>query len=264
MAGVKPQYITEKKHVEDSFLAQLKGLGWEVLTLDMHHQKPAESWRDSFDAVVLLPKLREALARINDWLDDEQIEEAVGKIVDLHGGDLLANNQHVLRLLLEGTTTDRNRKTGEVSPTVRYVDFDRRDNNSFVALCQFKVRIPGTDRHIVPDITLFLNACPSPSSSANRRRSRSPSPMPSTRCSATASSAATRGKGTGGSSTTTSFSSPPTASRRRPAPSPPGTRSTSTVGQTLTRSPSTTSNTAPPPPTSSSASSPACSPETTS
>jgi len=160
MASAKPQYITEKKHVEDSFLAQLKGLGWEVLTLDMHHQKPADSWRDSFDAVVLLTKLREALARINGWLDDEQIEEAVGKIVDIHGGDLLGNNQHVLRLLLEGTTTDRNRKTGEVSPTVRYVDFDHRDNNSFVAVCQFKVRIPGTDRHIVPDITLFLNGLP--------------------------------------------------------------------------------------------------------
>ena len=92
MSGAKPQYITEKKHVEDSLLAQLKGLGWEVLTLNMHHQKPADSLRDSFDAVVLLPKLREALAKINHWLDDEQIEEAVGKIVDLHGGDPLANN----------------------------------------------------------------------------------------------------------------------------------------------------------------------------
>ena len=160
MAGAKPQYITEKKHVEDSFLAQLKGLGWEVFTLDMHQQKPAESWRDSFDAVVLLPKLREALAKINDWLDDEQIEEAVNKIVEIHGGDLLANNQHVLHLLLEGTTTDRNRKTGEISPNVKYIDFTHGDNNSFVAICQFKVRIPGTDRHIIPDITLFLNGLP--------------------------------------------------------------------------------------------------------
>jgi type I restriction enzyme R subunit len=160
MASAKPQYITEKKHVEDSFLAQLEGLGWEVFTLDMHQQKPAESWRDSFDDVVLLPKLRESLAKINDWLDDEQIEEAVNKIVNTPGGDLLVNNQHVLNLLLEGTTTDRNRKTGEISPTVKYVDFKNKDNNSFVAVCQFKVRIPGTDHHIIPDITLFLNGLP--------------------------------------------------------------------------------------------------------
>jgi type I restriction enzyme, R subunit len=160
MASSKPQYITEKKHVEDSLLAQLKGLGWEILTLDMQQQKPAESWRESFDDVVLLSKLREALSKINPWLDDEQIEEAVTKIVSLPGTDLLSNNEHALHLILEGTTTDRNRKTGEVSPTVSYVDFKNPDNNSFVAICQFKVRVTGTDRHIVPDITLFLNGLP--------------------------------------------------------------------------------------------------------
>lgn len=160
MATGKPRYITEKKHVEDSFLAQLEGLGWEVFTLDMHQQKPLESWRDSFDDVVLLPKLRESLAKINDWLDDEQIEEAVNKIVNLPATDLLANNQQVLHLLLEGTTTDRNRKTNEISPNVKFVDFDNPDNNSFVAICQFKVRISGTDRHFIPDLTLFLNGLP--------------------------------------------------------------------------------------------------------
>jgi len=160
MAGAKPRYITEKRHVEDSFLAQLDGLGWEVLTLDPHQQKPIESWRDSFDDVVLLPKLRESLAKINGWLDDEQIEETVSKIVNLPEADLLANNQHVLHLLLEGTTTDRNRKTQEISPTVKYIDFDNPENNSFVAICQFKVRILGTDRHFIPDITLFLNGLP--------------------------------------------------------------------------------------------------------
>jgi len=160
MAGAKPQYITEKKHVEESFLAQLKGLGWEVFTLDMHQQKPSESWRDSFEDVVLLPKLREALKKINDWLDDDQIEEALNKILNLPGTDLLSNNQHVLNLLLEGTITDRNRKTQEISPTVNYIDFKNPENNSFCAICQFKVRIPGTDRHFVPDITLFLNGLP--------------------------------------------------------------------------------------------------------
>src|SRR5215213_5740825 len=144
MATGKPRYITEKKHVEDSFLAQLDGLGWEVLTVDAHQQKPLESWRDSFDDVVLLPKLRESLAKINDWLDDEQLEETVSKLVNLPATDLLANNQYVLHLLLEGTTTDRNRKTNEISPTVKFVDFDNPEKNSFVAICQFKVRIPGT------------------------------------------------------------------------------------------------------------------------
>ena len=53
-----------------------------------------------------------------------------------------------------------NRKTGEKSPTVRFIDFKHRDNNRFIAVCQFKVRILGTEHHIVPDIVLFLNGLP--------------------------------------------------------------------------------------------------------
>jgi type I site-specific restriction-modification system R (restriction) subunit len=40
------------------------------------------------------------------------------------------------------------------------VDFKHRENNSFIAVCQFKVRILGTDHHIIPDVVLFLNGLP--------------------------------------------------------------------------------------------------------
>jgi type I restriction enzyme R subunit len=160
MASVKHQHITEQQFVEDSFLAQLRGLGWETVVLEMKNQKPIESGRDSFDEVVMLPALRASLAKINDWMDDEQIEQAVRTITNFSGGNLLTNNQHVLQLLLEGTSVDRNRKTGEVSPTVNYIDFKHPENNLFTAVSQFKIRIPGTDGHIFPDIILFLNGLP--------------------------------------------------------------------------------------------------------
>jgi type I restriction enzyme, R subunit len=63
-------------------------------------------------------------------------------------------------LLLENTSVNENRKTGEKSPTVRFIDFRHRDNNRFIAVCQFKVRILGTEHHIRPDIVLFLNGLP--------------------------------------------------------------------------------------------------------
>ena len=56
--------------------------------------------------------------------------------------------------------TVHNRQTGEKSPTVRFVDFMCCDNNRFIAVCQFKVRILGTEHHIIPDIVLFLNGLP--------------------------------------------------------------------------------------------------------
>lgn len=152
--------LDEKNHVEEPFLNQLAGLKWDVIRLEMKGQKPEGSFRDSFTEVVMLPKLREALHQINPWMDDDQVEEVARRITTPISRDLLENNQHVLKLLLEGTSVDENRRTGEKSPTVRYVDFERRGNNSFIAVSQFKVRIPGTDQHIIPDITLFLNGLP--------------------------------------------------------------------------------------------------------
>jgi type I restriction enzyme R subunit len=45
---------------------------------------------------------------------------------------------------------------------VRFVDFDSDPlaNNRFIAVCQFKVRIIGTEHHIIPDIVLFVNGLP--------------------------------------------------------------------------------------------------------
>ena len=43
---------------------------------------------------------------------------------------------------------------------MKFIDFKNRDNNRFIAVCQFKVRILGTERHIIPDIVLFLNGVP--------------------------------------------------------------------------------------------------------
>ena len=144
--------INEKITVEDPFLDQLETLGWEVIRLQQK-QDPAESFRTSFDQVILRPKLEAALRKINPFLQDDQVEEVIRRITSFPHASLIENNQAVLRLLLENTSVSRNHETGEKSPTVRYVDFrpGNLDNNAFTAICQFKVRIPGTDHHIVPD-----------------------------------------------------------------------------------------------------------------
>jgi type I restriction enzyme R subunit len=89
------------------------------------------------------------------------VEEVVKQLTaGFPGTGLIENNRHVLNLLLENTSISENRKTDEKSPTVRFVDFKHRDNNRFIAVCQFKVRILGTEYHILPDIVLFLNGLP--------------------------------------------------------------------------------------------------------
>src|SRR5438270_3050068 len=109
----------------------------------------------------MLPVLREQLKVINPWLEDDQVEEVVKQLTaSFPGTGLLQNNRHAFQLLLENTSVSENRKTGEKSPTVCFIDFKHRDNNRFIAVCQFKVRILGTEHHIYPDIVLFLNGLP--------------------------------------------------------------------------------------------------------
>lgn len=152
--------IDERNHVEEPLLAQLAELGWEVRDLDMK-QVPKDTGRESFTEVVLGPVLREQLLVINPWLEADQVEEVAKRLTaSFPGSNLLENNRHVLDLLLENTSVAENRKTGEKSPTVHYVDFAHHANNRFIAVCQFKVRILGTEHHIYPDIVLFLNGLP--------------------------------------------------------------------------------------------------------
>lgn len=157
-----PAYIKidERQHVEQPLLEQLAGMQWEVIDLEIK-QEPKQSFRESFTEVVLGPVLREQLQVINPWLEADQVEEVVKQLTaNFPGNNLLENNRHLLNLLLENTSVSENRKTGERSPTVRFIDFDTLTNNRFIAVCQFKVRILGTEHHIVPDIVLFLNGLP--------------------------------------------------------------------------------------------------------
>jgi len=155
--------LDERNHVEKPLLDQLTGLGWEIIDLTDKgtRQQPSDTYRESFTEVIMEPILRESLQEINDWLENDQMEEAVKQLTaNFPGNQLLKNNHHLFQLLLENTSVSENRKTGERSPTVRFIDFEQRDKNHFVAVCQFKVRILGTEHHIVPDIVLFVNGLP--------------------------------------------------------------------------------------------------------
>ena len=153
--------LDERNHVEKPLLEQLDGLGWEIIDLTGKNQKPSDTFRENYTEVVMSPVLREQLKVINRWLEEDQVEEVVKQLTaSFPGTGLIENNKHVLRLLLENTSVGENRQTGEMSPTVRFIDFDHRSNNQFVAVCQFKVRILGTEHHIIPDVVLFVNGLP--------------------------------------------------------------------------------------------------------
>ncbi|MCD4765845.1 MAG: hypothetical protein K8R34_04995 [Methanosarcinales archaeon] len=89
--------IDERNHVEKPLLDQLDGLGWDIIDLDSK-QQPADSHRQNFTEVVILPVLREQLKVINPWLEDDQVEEVIKQLTaSFSGSDLIKNNRHAFK-----------------------------------------------------------------------------------------------------------------------------------------------------------------------
>jgi type I restriction enzyme R subunit len=152
--------LDEKFHVEEPLLQQLEKLEWSVLRLDMQSQLPQETGRTDFTQTVLRDRLVRSLQKINDWLEPDQVNEIVERLTTFAGHTLIENNKQVLNWLIDGIGVSENRRTHQQSPTVRVVDFWEPSNNDWLAISQFKLRIPGREQHIVPDIVLFLNGLP--------------------------------------------------------------------------------------------------------
>jgi len=169
--------LDEEFYVENPFLAHLKRLGWKVYRQNKDNPEDVKEivsfhssfnpkfgksikFRESFREVILENVFRESIKRINPWIEDDQISEVVRKISTPTANSLLEINKEIHDLFLENYSVSENRKTGEKSPTVKIIDFQNPENNSFIAISQFKVNIPGTEKHIIPDIVLFVNGLP--------------------------------------------------------------------------------------------------------
>ncbi len=151
--------FNEYTYVEKPFLDQLEDLGWDVLELKTN-SSPEDSYRSAYSEVIIEKELGLALKRINPWMEGDQVREAITELKRIRSGNLMEANMQACELLLNNTVADENRKTKAKSPTVKFIDFENPQNNRFLAISQFKVNVPGTHNHIIPDIVLFVNGIP--------------------------------------------------------------------------------------------------------
>lgn len=160
--------MAEYINVEKPFLEKLKLLGWQVIDQGIGiPQAPDTSLRKSFREVVLEEEFKKAVQSINktpdgrEWLTDDQLDAILDEVTAHHGKKLFEANKDIFHLLTKNTRVRENALTGEKDPIVRLVDFDHWDNNSFIAINQFRIKTPGGPREgIIPDIVLFVNGLP--------------------------------------------------------------------------------------------------------
>jgi type I restriction enzyme R subunit len=158
--------MSEYHNIERPFLTQLQALGWQIIDQGAGvPTDPAISRRTHFRQTILPELFRQSVRAINlgpvgrPWLSDRQLTMLYDELAALPGNLIEVNEQ--AQDLLYKHTVDLNERTGEEYPTVKLVDFEHPQRNSFLAVNQFRINTPGCVRpFIIPDIVLFVNGLP--------------------------------------------------------------------------------------------------------
>jgi len=119
--------------------------------------------RGDYHETLLLSRLQDAIARINDDLPAQAQEEALRKITRLGKPSLLLNNHAFHHLLVNGIEVDYKGDDGRmVSGRAYVVDFDDPDNNDWLVVNQYTVEASHQNGKVNrrPDVVIFINGLP--------------------------------------------------------------------------------------------------------
>ena len=155
MEGFVP--VTEDK-LEQEALGWLADVGWQ------HRYGPdlapdgVTPERDNYRQVLLIGRLRKAVAALNPTVPQAARDDAVKQVADLGTPVLLAANRQFHRLLVTGVPVQYQRDGETRGDFVRLVDWADPARNEWLAVNQFS--ITGAHHTRRPDIILFVNGLP--------------------------------------------------------------------------------------------------------
>lgn len=154
---------TEDALIEQPAIALFSELGWETANLFYEKFGPGDvgtEGRETTNDVVLVPRLRAALRRLNPTLPDEALVIAIQELTrDRSSLSPAYANREVYRLVKDGVKVAyRNEKHEETVETVRVIDWGRPEENSFFLASQFWVSGDMYKRRA--DLVGFVNGLP--------------------------------------------------------------------------------------------------------
>src|SRR5579863_1420461 len=152
---------SEDALVEQPAIALFVRLGYE--TINAFHEKPGKHsilGRETQHEVVLVPRLRAALQRLNPGMGREAIELAIEDLTQDRSALSPAHaNREVYRLLKDGVKVKiRGEGDAEIDETVRIIEWNTPENNDFLLVSQLWVSGDMYNRR--PDLVGFVNGLP--------------------------------------------------------------------------------------------------------
>ncbi len=144
--------------LEQEALAWLADVGWQ------HRYGPelgpdgSTPERADYRQVVLIGRLRQAIAVLNPAVPPAARDDALKQVLDLGTPSLLAANRQFHRLLVNGVAVQYQHDGETRGDYVRLIDFAAPSRNEWLAVNQFSIAGPHYTRR--PDIILFVNGLP--------------------------------------------------------------------------------------------------------
>ena len=156
--------FSEDTLVEQPAIALFAELGYE--TANCFYEKTGTSdstlGRETTEEVVLVPKLRSSLQKLNPDLDSEAINLAIEELTRDRGAmSLVQANREVYKLLKDGVKVAfENNEGEETDETVRIIDWNIPESNDFFLASQFWISSPSGIYKRRPDLIGFVNGLP--------------------------------------------------------------------------------------------------------
>jgi type I restriction enzyme R subunit len=118
----------------------------------------ASAERADYRQVLLVERLRSAIARLNPGIPPQAREDAVQRVRDLGIPALLSANRGFHQLLVGGVPVEYQRDGETRGDFVRLIDWAKPAGNEWLAVNQFAIKGPHHTRR--PDVMLFVNGFP--------------------------------------------------------------------------------------------------------
>lgn len=151
-------YTTEATYETDVILPHLASLGWQVMHGPDISPGGATPERPDYQTVILAPRLRAALLRINPSATTDAVDQAVQLLLRLSHGNIAAANREFHSWLTDGIDIQTRDATGEIiTQKIWPIDTHTTTNNEYLAINQ--LTIVGTDERR-PDVLLYVNGLP--------------------------------------------------------------------------------------------------------
>jgi len=144
--------------IEQSAIEILQSQGWEYANGKEISPEGLFCERENFSQIVLLNRLRTAIAKINPTIPLDAQEAAVQKVLRIASPDLLHNNEEFHRLLVEKVKIPYQENGYERSHEVALIDFEHPANNQFLVVNQYTIIENNQNKR--PDVLLFVNGLP--------------------------------------------------------------------------------------------------------